>query len=109
MAILMKPFPTALLQVLSCTDALFMGTHLNGILGEYLLFQVGQIIHTPSEEANIQAMRSALIFSAVDDGRISLLEFFANLSIYRCHYPGSKIWLDLVETSKTKDSSQPKL
>jgi hypothetical protein len=65
-------------------DVLFIDRRLNGLLGEYLLFQVGQVIHTPSEDANIQAIRSALIFSAVDDGRISLLEFLRN-------YPSTNI------------------
>jgi hypothetical protein len=72
-----EEFRTALTAEVD-VDALFMDRLLNGILGEYLLFQVGQIIHTPSEEANIQAIRSALIFSAVDDGKVSLLEFLRN-------------------------------
>lgn len=46
---------------------------LNNLLGEYLLFQIGQIVHTPSSVANLQAMRSALVLAAAD-GQISVLE-----------------------------------
>ncbi|WP_206602852.1 C45 family autoproteolytic acyltransferase/hydolase [Leptolyngbya ohadii] len=58
----------------------FLDRTLNSLLGEYLLFQVGQIVHTPSKLANIQALRSALVLSAADDNRITFLEL-----LY--HYP----------------------
>lgn len=43
--------------------------------GEYALFQAGQLFHTPSKKANLQAFRSAIILSLSDDNRISFLEF----------------------------------
>jgi len=48
---------------------------LNTLPGEYLLFQMGKIIHTPARVANIQALRSALVMSALKDNKVSLLKF----------------------------------
>lgn len=72
-----EEFRTALTQEVD-VDFMFMDQWLNNILGEYLLFQVGTIIHTPSGDANIQALRSALVISALNDGKISLFEFLRN-------------------------------
>jgi hypothetical protein len=55
--------------------------------GEFVLSQVGQVIHTKSRRANIQALRSSLIVSVTDDNRISLLEFLEN-------YPTPGIYID---------------
>jgi len=52
----------------------FLDRTLNGLLGEFLLYQVGQVVHTRSNMANIQALRSASILSAANDNRLSLLE-----------------------------------
>ncbi|MEM7770203.1 MAG: alpha/beta hydrolase [Cyanobacteria bacterium P01_A01_bin.37] len=57
---------------------------LNNLIGEYALFQLGQVIQTPSQRANIQALRSSLILSIVDDGTVTLLEFLQN-------YPASQL------------------
>lgn len=66
---------------------------LNSILGEYALFQVGQIIHTRAHQANIQALRAALIQSASNDNRISLIEFLQN-------YPLQNVYVDGVKLSR---------
>lgn len=87
-----EEFRTALTAEVD-VDVLFMDRLLNGILGEYLLFRVGQVIHTPSEDANIQALRSALIFSAVDDGKVSLLEFLRN-------YPSTNIMVQALNLAR---------
>jgi hypothetical protein len=52
----------------------FLDQTLNNLLGEYLLYQVGQVIQTRSNTANIQALRSASVLSAADDNHLSLLE-----------------------------------
>lgn len=64
---------TALNQQISA-DLQFLDRNLNNLLGEFLLYQVGQVVHTPSNTANIQAMRSAIIGAASNNGQISLLE-----------------------------------
>lgn len=60
---------------------------LNNILGEYLLYQVGQIVHTQSNSVNIQALRSAVVLSAAEDGRLSLLEILQ-------HYPTRQVYVN---------------
>jgi hypothetical protein len=65
-------------------DARFLDRTLNSILGEYLLYEVGQIIQTPSGKANIQALRSAIILSAINDNHFSMLELLQ-------HYPTQQI------------------
>jgi hypothetical protein len=59
-------------------DARFLDKTLNSLLGEYLLYQVSQIVHTPSRLASIQALRSALVLSALEDNRLTFLELLAN-------------------------------
>jgi hypothetical protein len=81
-----EEFRTALTEEVN-VDSAFMDDLLNNILGEYLLFQVGTVIHTPSRGANIQALRSALILSAIDDGKVSLFEFIQR-------YPASQIIIE---------------
>lgn len=55
--------------------------------GEYLLSEVTQVIHTPSQQANIQALRSSLVLSASDDQQVSLLELLQK-------YPTTQIHVD---------------
>jgi len=64
---------------------------LNSLLGEYLLFQVGQVIHTRSRRANIQALRSALVLSAMGDNRISLLEFLQKYPTQEMYVNGIRL------------------
>lgn len=59
--------------------------------GEYALFQAGQIFHTPSKEANLQAFRSAVILSLSDDNRISFLEFLQNYPTQQFYVDGFKL------------------
>lgn len=47
---------------------------LNNVVGERVLDEVGGTIHTATNTANRQALRSALVLSASDDGKISLIE-----------------------------------
>ena len=65
----------------------FLDGILNNLIGEYILFQVGQVIHTSKSTANIQALRSALILSAAGDNKISMLEILQN-------YPSQKVVLE---------------
>lgn len=71
----------------------FLDEVLNTIPGEFALFELGQIFHTKSRQANIQALRAAVVLSAADDGRISLLEFLEN-------YPVQELYVDGEELSK---------
>ena len=71
----------------------FLDRWLNSFLGEYALVQVGQVVHTRSRRANIQALRSALVQSAQPDGRVSLLEFLQ-------YYPLPQIYVNGVRLAR---------
>lgn len=69
--------PTVLQSVLNhnvITDAVVLDKALNSLPGEWLLDQLGQAIRPVSGEASQQALRSALVLSASDDGEFTLLE-----------------------------------
>jgi len=87
-----EEFRTALTKEVA-VDVAFVGGLLNNTLGEYLLFQVGTIIRTPSRDSNIQALRAAIILSSVDDGKISLFEFIKN-------YPASQVVVEGVNLAR---------
>lgn len=76
---------------------------LNTLPGEYVLFQVGKIIHTPERVANIQAIRSALVLSAIkDDNKVSLLKFLQQ-------YPGRQVTVDGVALLRASRKLSPYL
>jgi hypothetical protein len=87
-----EEFRTALTEEVD-VDVMFMDNLLNNILGEYILFQAGKIIHKPSEDSNIQALRSSIILSAVDDGKLSLLEFLRN-------YPSTDVVIEALNLAR---------
>ena len=55
-------------------DAVTLDRVLNSFAGEALLSQLSQYIYTRSKEANVPALRSAMVLSASDDNQITLLE-----------------------------------
>lgn len=62
-------------------DAISLNDRLNSILGEYLLFQVSRVIHGEASGADIQVLRSALVRSALSEGRLTFLEFLQNFPL----------------------------
>jgi hypothetical protein len=60
---------------------------LNSPIGEGMLDQASQVIHTPSKRADIQSLRGALVSSALDDGNITLIETLEN-------YPTQEVYLE---------------
>ncbi|MBD2090182.1 alpha/beta hydrolase [Microcoleus sp. FACHB-1515] len=71
----------------------FVDSALNSLPGEFALYQVGQVVHTSSRRANIQALRSALVLSVSEDNRVSLLEFLQN-------YPTQQLYVDGVRLAQ---------
>jgi len=61
--------------------------------GEFVLYQVGNTVHTKSRTANIQAIRAALLLSTSGDNKISLLEFLEK-------YPTPQLYIDGVSLLK---------
>lgn len=69
----------------------FLDKTLNRLLGEFLLYQVGQVIHTSSNTANIQALRSASVLSVKEDGRLSPLEILQRYPTPQVHLNGLRL------------------
>lgn len=70
--------------------------------GEFILYQLGNTIHTRSDRANIQANRAALLLSTSEDNKISLLEYLEN-------YPTQELYIDGVSLLKfVKDADRIK-
>jgi hypothetical protein len=74
-------------------DLRFLDRVLNTLPGEYGLFQLSTLVHTPQRVANIQALRAAAILSVSDDSQISLLEFLEK-------YPTPEVVVDGVALLK---------
>ncbi|MBW4468132.1 MAG: alpha/beta hydrolase [Pegethrix bostrychoides GSE-TBD4-15B] len=77
------------------------------VLGEYVLFRIGDVVHTKSEAGNILALRSALVLSAYD-GQITPIEVMQR-------YPTPELYIDglallrvskLVQRTLSQDFSQ---
>lgn len=86
--------PETLRQLMSAelsVDFLFLYDLLSSLPGEYALFELGNIIHTKSHRANIEALRSAIVMSAREDNRISLLDFFQNYPLDYMYIDGQKL------------------
>ncbi|MBE9161401.1 MULTISPECIES: alpha/beta hydrolase [Microcoleaceae] len=65
----------------------FLDGTLNSKVGEIILDEVGQVIRTPSGNANREALRSALVLSATNDNEITLLEAMRN-------YPAAEVYVE---------------
>ena len=60
-------------------------------VGEVLLDRVSEVIHTPDNLANRQALRSALVMSALPDGNITLIETLQNYPTPDVHVEGDRL------------------
>ena len=64
---------------------------LNSKVGEIILDEVGQVIRTPSGNANREALRSALVLSATNDNEITLLETMKNYPTPEVYVEGDRL------------------
>lgn len=64
---------------------------LNNQIGEFLLDQINQTIHTPSGNADRQALRSSLVLSASKDNKVSLIEIIQNYPTTEVHVEGKRL------------------
>jgi hypothetical protein len=81
-------------------DLMFVDSTLNSLPGEFALFEIGQVIHTRSRRANIQALRAALVLSVSEDNSLTLLEFLQN-------YPTQQLYIDGIELAKVARDVAP--
>ncbi|MBW4625175.1 MAG: alpha/beta hydrolase [Brasilonema octagenarum HA4186-MV1] len=64
---------------------------LNNRIGIFLLDQISQTIHTPSGNADRQALRSSLVLSASKDKKVSLIEIIQNYPTTEVHIEGKRL------------------
>jgi hypothetical protein len=64
---------------------------LNSSLGETVLDKLGEAIYTPTKAENRKALRSALILSTSNDGKISLLEVLQSYPTQEVHVDAKRI------------------
>ncbi|WP_017305653.1 alpha/beta hydrolase [Spirulina subsalsa] len=72
-------------------DGVWLSRLLNNSIGERLLDQVSDVIHTPTKQANREALRSALVSSAMTDGKITLIEVLQNYPTSELHINGDRL------------------
>lgn len=80
-------FRTALTQKVPAPNPLFLNKAMDFIVGELFLFEMGQVIHTPSRKNVIEALRASIGLSVLDDREISLLEVIEK-------YPAQELFID---------------
>jgi hypothetical protein len=60
-------------------------------IGNLVLDEIGESIHTPSQSADRQAIRAAINLSIQDDGRLTLLEIIQNYPTQEVHVDGNNL------------------
>ncbi|MEJ1929366.1 alpha/beta hydrolase [Nostoc sp. NIES-2111] len=64
---------------------------LNSPVGNIILDELSQVIHTPSRRADRQALRSALVLSAVSDRQVTLIEVIENYPTQNVEVDGERL------------------
>jgi hypothetical protein len=72
-------------------DPVFLSKMLNSFPGEFMLEQIGIAIHTPSQKSDKQALRGAIVTSAMSDGNLSLIEVLQNYPTEEVHVEGDRL------------------
>lgn len=77
-------------------DGVMLYRVLNTPPGELLLDRASQVIHTPTNRANRQSLRGALVSSALPNGKITLIETLQNYPTPEVHVEGERL-VEVVE------------
>ena len=64
---------------------------LNTPIGELLLAQVSEVVHTPDNVANRESLRGALVSSALPDGKVTLIETLEEYPTPEVHVEGELV------------------
>lgn len=72
-------------------NLLLLDRLLNSPVGNLVLDQVSEVVHTPSGKADRQALRSALVISASRDSNISLIEVIQNYPTQAVQVEGDRL------------------
>ncbi|MFM7908791.1 MAG: alpha/beta hydrolase [Microcystis sp.] len=89
-------------------DAVFLSKFLNSFFGESLLDYATEIVHTPNRTASRQALRGALVTSAINDNEIQIIEVLANYPTSEVHVDGNRL-LDLINQIESVLKKMPRL
>lgn len=108
---MVKKEPEQLRQALNQSvsiDPVLLSRILNNPIGESLLDSASEVIHTPSKSASRQALRSALVTSALDDKKIQVIEILENYPTSEVHVDGERL-VGLMNQIKGIIASIPRL
>ena len=72
-------------------DPVLLSKTLNSIPGEFVLSGVSQVIHTPSDRASEESLRSAIVTSALEDNEIQVIEIIENYPTDEVHVEGDHL------------------
>ncbi len=72
-------------------DPILLYRVLNTPVGEAMLDRVSEVVHTPTNRANRQSLRSALVSSALPDNQITLIETLENYPTPEVHVDGNRL------------------
>lgn len=86
-------FRNVLTQKVPAPNPLFLNDAMDFIVGELFLYEIGQVIHTPSRKNVIEALRASIGLSVLDDREVSLLEVIEK-------YPAQELFIDALQLSK---------
>lgn len=75
--------------------------------GEFALSQIGNTIHTRSRQANIQALRAALLLSTREDNQLSLIEFLEEYPTPEVHVDGRSLLTFVQDVNRVRGQVQP--
>ncbi len=82
-----RPYLTTPVKV----DLVILDRILNSPIGNVILDEMSQVIHTPSRRADRQALRAALVLSASGDGQVTLLEIIENYPTRNVEVDGERL------------------
>jgi len=69
----------------------FLYQVLNSPVGETLLDRVSEVVHTPTNSANRESLRGAIVSSALPDGKITLIETLQNYPTPDVYVEGDRL------------------
>ncbi|MGH2415753.1 MAG: alpha/beta hydrolase [Microcystaceae cyanobacterium] len=72
-------------------DVVTLDQALNNPVGDLLLDQINLVVHPPAKVVNRQAIRSALVLSASEDNKVSLIEVIQNYPTSEVEVEGERI------------------
>lgn len=64
---------------------------LNSPIGEVMLDQISEVVHTPGNQANRESLRGALVSAALSDNQITLIEILENYPTPEVHVEGERL------------------